>query len=533
MYARLALARVERRQSRTTRSHIIAGGAPKARKSHRKVDGNGGKDWRDVAHQPDDNAHESHRIPDDVVIPEPDERRKKKPVALLLAYVGAGYKGNTHNAQAVRGTTVDDVVEDALFRWGGILLPNYRSKGLQRLKWSRSSRTDKGVSSLCTVVSLRAEIDPEVWTTDVEARATARDITKHLPDDVECFAVYNTPKSFQARRECVMRTYEYLLPARVLGCDGDVMDESGRRRLALFNEALSCFIGSHPFHNYTKRSQYTAKARKDFRPRLRDSRGNAAWRGQDGAVMDDGSEDASEEADDESEEARPTTTATDDGRPFPEHVGDREKHTYWLLESDWTDKITQSHFRRIHNFSAGSEVERMTITNEDGSTIQSEPFVRVSVRGESFMLYQIRKMIASAVAVSLGHCPLEFLPASLARPCRAAMPLAPASTLYLYDVEFMNFRVNTESSVEPPNRLTKLEPSEAVREDLARFRRDKLEPALAPALASDEWDAFRDNLRFCNVTPEISEVIVAAFETYKANRPIRDADENTTDGVTV
>ena len=58
------------------------------------------------------------------------------------------------------------------------------------------------------------------------------------------------------------------------------------------------------------------------------------------------------------------------------------------------------------------------------------------------MLYQIRKMIASAVAVSLGHCPLEFLPASLSRPCRAAMPLAPASTLYLYDVEFMKFRVN-------------------------------------------------------------------------------------------
>ena len=92
-------------------------------------------------------------------------------MALLLAYVGGKYKGNTHNAHTPRGSTVDDVVEDAVFSWGGILLPNYRSRGLQRLKWSRSSRTDKGVSSLCTVVSLRAEIDPTAWDDDVEARA--------------------------------------------------------------------------------------------------------------------------------------------------------------------------------------------------------------------------------------------------------------------------------------------------------------------------------------------------------------------------
>ena len=43
--------------------------------------------------------------------PPSDGRRKKKPVALLLAYVGGKYKGNTHNAHTPRGSTVDDVVE--------------------------------------------------------------------------------------------------------------------------------------------------------------------------------------------------------------------------------------------------------------------------------------------------------------------------------------------------------------------------------------------------------------------------------------
>jgi tRNA pseudouridine38-40 synthase len=143
------------------------------------------------------------------------------------------------------------------------------------------------------------------------------------------------------------------------------------------------------------------------------------------------------------------------------------------------------------------------------------------------MLYQIRKMIASAVAVSLGHCPLEFLPASLSRPCRAAMPLAPASTLYLYDVEFMKFRVNHDPS--QPNRLERLETSESVRADLARFQREKLEPALAPALLNDEWDEFKENLKQGNVTPELSRDILAAYETYKANRDearaLQDAEE--------
>jgi tRNA pseudouridine38-40 synthase len=489
------------------------------RQSHRKVDGNGGEDYTRVKHQPDANAHPSHAIPDDVVPPPHDAKRKKKPVALLLAYVGGAYKGNTHNSQGPRGDTVDDHIEDALFAWGGILLPNYRSRGLQRLKWSRSSRTDKGVSSLCTVVSLRAEIDPEVWDADAEARETAKEITKLLPNDIACFAVYNTPKSFQARRECIMRTYEYLLPARVL----DAELEGGEARIEAFQNALRAFEGAHPFHNYTKRSQYTRKAKSTFSPKLRDARGRLAWEGQEGATMDSGSnlddeiESDSEESDGD-EEGDIGDIATDDGdSSFPEHVGNRRNGTYWLFGSDPNDKIGPSHFRRIHSFTASSVIERMEITAEDGSTTtMSEPFVRVSVRGESFMLYQIRKMIATAVAVSLGYVPLEFLPASLSRPCRAAMPLAPASTLYLYDVEFMKFRVNLDES--QPNRLEKLVPSDAVRADLARFQREKLEPALAPSLLNDEWDLFKENLAQGNITEDVATPILEAYAAYRANR---------------
>ena len=58
-----------------------------------------------------------------------------------MGYVGIGYSGNTVNAALPRGQTIDDVLEDALFDAGCVLLSNYRSRALSRLKWSRSSRT--------------------------------------------------------------------------------------------------------------------------------------------------------------------------------------------------------------------------------------------------------------------------------------------------------------------------------------------------------------------------------------------------------
>ena len=92
-------------------------------------------------------------------------------------------------------------MEDALFAAGGVKTSNYRSRALARQKWSRSSRTDKGVSSLATVVSLRLELDPAVWDADqggdYEAKALCAKINARLPETVRVFGVYSTPKSFQ------------------------------------------------------------------------------------------------------------------------------------------------------------------------------------------------------------------------------------------------------------------------------------------------------------------------------------------------
>jgi tRNA pseudouridine38-40 synthase len=514
-----------------------------------------------------DRTHPSHRLA-------PDTRRdpasftdahRKKPAALLVGYAGGSFRGNTVNHELPRGSTVDDVLEDALFAAGGVKTSNYRSRALARLKWSRSSRTDKGVSSLATVVSLRLELDPAVWDADqggdYEAKALCAKINAHLPETVRVFGVYSTPKSFQARRACVRRTYDYLLPARCLGISspgtassgvaspgmgipGDVpwpgapcaSAQSPAETLALFRDALSKFEGSHYFHNYTRRAAYS---------RGKDTDGNGKGRGsRDRTLVSDRASDADSDSDVldfEAEEARTEETlerGEEDeqiSEPVARHVGSRRDGVYWLLERDENDLVGIKHNRRIASFVAG-DVETLTLDThgEVPGSISSEPFVRVTVRGDSFMLYQIRKMVATAVAVALGHYPPELIPASLARPARVVTPIAPPSTLYLRDAEFVPFAKNkraaapaagekecarengateedssfgarkngaanptSHDSVElatVARRPDRLVPSSETRETIERFRERTLDPALGPALASDEWDAFVANL---------------------------------------
>ena len=564
-----------------------------------------------------DRTHPSHRLA-------PDTRRdpasftdahRKKPAALLVGYAGGSFRGNTVNHELPRGSTVDDVLEDALFAAGGVKTSNYRSRALARLKWSRSSRTDKGVSSLATVVSLRLELDPAVWDADqggdYEAKALCAKINARLPETVRVFGVYSTPKSFQARRACVRRTYDYLLPARCLGISspgtassgvatpgmgipGDVpwpgapraSAQSPAETLALFRDALSKFEGSHYFHNYTRRAAYS---------RGKDTDGNGKGRGSsDRTLGSDRASDAdSDVLDFEAEEAQTEETLErgEEDEKISElvarHAGSRRDGVYWLLERDENDLVGIKHNRRIASFVAG-DVETLTLDTHGDvpGSISSEPFVRVTVRGDSFMLYQIRKMVATAVAVALGHYPPDLIPASLARPARVVTPIAPPSTLYLRDAEFVPFAKNKNKRAAAPAALVcgkerarlengateegssdscfggraekknengesanpisrdsvelatvarrpdRLVPSSETRVTIERFRERTLDPALGPALASDEWDAFVSNLFLSRVwtkdgkgvarSPAVAEVL-AAFEPYAAERSARKA----------
>ena len=73
--------------------------------------------------------------------------------------------------------------------------------------------------------------------------------------------------------------------------------------------------------------------------------------------------------------------------------------------------------------------------------------LRCEVRGQSFMLHQIRYMIATAVAVARGYISLRILTASMTAPMRINLPLAPPHTLLLADSTFGAFPKDKRTNV--------------------------------------------------------------------------------------
>ncbi|GIL77371.1 hypothetical protein Vretifemale_6833, partial [Volvox reticuliferus] len=209
--------------------------------------------------------------------------RVKRSVAIHTGYVGTGYKGSSINRTLGDDVTIEQVLEKALFAAGCISEANFGS--FSKVKWSRASRTDKGVHSLATVMGLRMLVDDSRYAVgpegDVEGLALADAINLHLPPQIRVFSVQKTNKKFSARHMCEERVYQYYLPASMidLKCDGSEEDAA---RLATFRDALACFQGNHPFHNYTRRQIYQpGGANVQYRPgrgafkRTRENEGQA------------------------------------------------------------------------------------------------------------------------------------------------------------------------------------------------------------------------------------------------------------------
>lgn len=75
----------------------------------------------------------------------------------------------------------------ALHKAGHISADNVGS--FHKVKWSRASRTDKGVHSLGTVIALRMNVEDSMLHQDTEGSEIANGINKHLPPNARVLSV--------------------------------------------------------------------------------------------------------------------------------------------------------------------------------------------------------------------------------------------------------------------------------------------------------------------------------------------------------
>ncbi|KAK9846471.1 hypothetical protein WJX81_004698 [Elliptochloris bilobata] len=410
-----------------------------------------------------------------------------------MAYIGTAYKGLQLQRTEGDASTVEGVLETALFRAGSILESNMGS--LSKLGWSRSSRTDKGVHSVATVVACKLEIDVEDFQQDSEGLRLAQSINAHLPPEVRVLSVQRVNRSFNARNSCNSRTYHYYLPASIMGLrlDGSTEDAAVLERL---QAALSLFVGTHPFHNFTQRRLYRPGApgqknkwrtRHPWKPAAAGSAAEGAGADDDdapGGVRED--EDAEEEEKEAPEDLK-APSSSEAGQPDGAAGLKAERRLRrsltepldmslrWLEERDLADPVSRGHSRILSIVEAASPAALLP---------GGPPCLQVTVEGTSFMLHQIRHMIGAAVLVARGQAPLAWLRAVLTQPARSHVPLAPPQVLVLADADFFPFRLSAPVAKLSGAALRLREGALLARH---AFCKEVLYPALQPLLQDASW----------------------------------------------
>ena len=445
-------------------------------------------------------------------------RLGKRKVALFVGYDGTSYRGlqQQPSQQHIqfddgRQHTVEDVLEEAVYQSGGILESNRGSLG--KINWSRSSRTDKRVHSLSTVISMKLECNPELFETEPDGGSIADAINEHLPPEVRVFAVQRVVKSFDARRECIRRHYNYYVPLSFLelmissvckdnGIDGDNMcvDEVLKR----LEGAWKSYAGHHAFHNFTKRRLY--------RPSFQQTR-----QGRDGEEVDEhetlpSSSSESQDAQEAQDAYDASVSPTQEVTPGPMHRVKGTINFEWKEERDDNDPIVRSHYRYIEECSCS---QPMTLVEHGG--VQC---VKLTVSGASFMLHQIRHMVGAAVLVALGKMPQELLQAALAPPVRMNLPLAPPGTLVLRGADFGKFRKSYDGKPSATERSSgsslRLLNGGIERRDA--FEQDVLFQGLNEQLQHDDWLRWSESLAMVRFNAEEATEIVGLAEEWMARR---------------
>eukprot|EP00250_Pteridium_aquilinum_P000049 c10064_g1_i1 orf=500-2077(-) len=345
----------------------------------------------------------------------------KKKIAMWVGYVGTHYKGLQIQRSTAAGQTIEQELETAIFRAGGILESNFGS--LEKIRWMRSSRTDKGVHSLSTVISFKMEVNQETWGNDEDGIDVADRINQFLPNTIRIFGIVPVNKSFDPRRGCCSRTYYYLLPAATLGITQNTCTEEVQQCLVKFQNILSSLEGRHPYHNYTVRSQYRKRSAvsREKSPTKHD-----ATKEEENLLLSE------EFSSDEDQIDNNATTSNPECFLAANEISLPAPKVRWLYELDMADKIFSAHFRKVFSFTCGG------LQTYEGLT-----FLKLTVHGESFMLHQIRKMVGTAIAIMREVLPADIIPVSLSRPCRVVLPLAPSEGLLLACNEFYPFRTSS------------------------------------------------------------------------------------------
>ncbi|XP_077864475.1 pseudouridylate synthase 1 homolog [Saccoglossus kowalevskii] len=180
---------------------------------------------------------------------EQNKRKAKRKVVLLLSYSGKGYMGMQRNKGV---ETIEGDLIKAIVTAGAV--PQSHADIPQKMQFQRCARTDKGVSAVRQVVSLKMMLVDNA----------VEQINNSLPPSIRVITYKRTTGGFNAKNTCSHRTYSYLMPTFALSsnCNENyrVTDEVHQKA----QDLLNCYKGTHNFHNFTSGKAFTEQSAMRF-----------------------------------------------------------------------------------------------------------------------------------------------------------------------------------------------------------------------------------------------------------------------------
>ncbi|KLJ10963.1 tRNA pseudouridine38-40 synthase [Blastomyces silverae] len=395
---------------------------------------------------------------------EADQRRPKKKVAVMLGYSGSGYKG-------MQLSTTEKTIEGDLFTAfvaaGAISKANATDPKKSSLV--RCARTDKGVHAAGNVVSLKLI---------VEDSDIVQKINEQLSPQIRVWGIEITNKSFSSYHLCDSRIYEYLIPTH-------------------------CFLPPHPstflgqklveiaeqendLEGYKQRQAEVATYweevdEKYIQPILEQLPETIRKRVKQALIVkpDTGTVDSSDSKGEQNQlnpsneqDNAPTSNETsnqtnenkdaEDARTVSTNEAIRMIRAAYLdakrayrIPKERMDRINDAlgmyvGTRNFHNYtiqksfrdaSAKRHIKSFKISR-DPLIINGTEWLSLKVHGQSFMMHQIRKMVAMVALVVRCGCDIQRIPETYGDQ-KIAIPKAPGLGLLLERPIFDSYNKRT------------------------------------------------------------------------------------------
>ncbi|KAG5297801.1 tRNA pseudouridine synthase [Histoplasma ohiense] len=398
---------------------------------------------------------------------EADQRRPKKKVAVMLGYSGSGYKGMQLSETE---KTIEGDLFTAFVAAGAISKANATDPKKSSLV--RCARTDKGVHAAGNVVSLKLIVeDPNV----------VQKINEHLSPQIRVWGIEITNKSFSSYHLCDSRIYEYLIPSHcflpphpsthlgqqlveIAEQENDLegyqqrqaevahyweevdekyikpilerLPEVTRNRV---KQALIVKSGNGPADNSTSQREQDQLDPSDQ---------------QDGAATSkEASASTNEKKDLSSGDAQTVPTTNEAIRMIRAAYLDAKKA--YRIPTERMDRINDAlgmfvGTRNFHNYtiqkssrdaSAKRHIKSFKISREP-LIINGTEWLSLKVHGQSFMMHQIRKMVAMAALIVRCGCDIQLVPETYGDQ-KIAIPKAPGLGLLLERPIFDSYNKRT------------------------------------------------------------------------------------------